>query len=240
LSKYGKVAAIIPAAGAGNRLREITNTPKQFFELHGKPILAHTLQVFEDCDAVDSVVVVVPKNSIQTMWNQVLGLYEFQKIVDVVAGGETRQESVGAGMKELSDAPPEIVIVHDGVRPFVTVNMVQQSVESARQYGAAVVGISAVDTIKKVLNHRIQATIDRSVLWYAQTPQTFKYSLLKSAFEKAAEDHFIGTDEAMLVEHLGEPIATVEGSQFNFKITTPAHLILAETLLDHPEFRENI
>lgn len=186
------------------------------------------------------MIVVVPQKSIQTIWDQVLGLYDFQKIVGVVAGGETRQESVSAGMEELSDAPPEIVIVHDGVRPFVTTDMVRRSVQSARQYGAAAVGISAVDTIKMVLNHRIQATIDRSVLWYAQTPQTFRYALLRSAFEKAAADHFIGTDEAMLVEHLGESVATVEGSQFNFKITTPAHLILAETLFEHPEFRENL
>ncbi len=218
----------------------MTGEPKQFFHLLGKPILAHTLQVFEQCQSVDTVVLVVPEKSIDVVWETVVQPFHFRKVVDVIAGGETRQDSVGRGMMQFDTNPPEIVIVHDGVRPFVTCTMIAQSIEAARETGGGVVGIPAIDTVKKVLDDHIEATIDRSVLWYAQTPQTFRYELLKSAYEKADQDHFIGTDESMLVEYLGEKIATVKGSQFNFKITTPAQLLLAETLLKHPEFRGNL
>lgn len=232
MAENKRVVAIIPAAGAGNRLRSVIDHPKQFLHVAGKPILAHTLLVFEELSIIDEIVVVAPANALHQVEDEVVSPFSISKVHKVIAGGNTRQDSVEKGIDAVRAYPPEIVVVHDGVRPFVTRDMIRESVDSAREFGGCVVGIPAVDTIKTVRERRIEATIDRSVLWYAQTPQTFRYELIREAYEKANRDKFVGTDEAMLLEHLGVKVSMVEGSLLNFKITTPEHLVFAEALFN--------
>lgn len=222
-----KIVAIIPAAGRGTRLG--APIPKQFLQLGGKPILAHTLAVFEQCGMIDAIILVGPKKEVEEdlqSWPNTSGIAR-----KVVVGGEKRQDSVFNGFQAV-DADTDIVIVHDGVRPFVTVEMIRESVEAAKQYGAAIVAIPVSDTIKKVdADGIIERTVDREGLWRIQTPQTFQYALLKQAFEQASADSFYGTDEGSLVERIGRKIKIVSGSELNIKITRKEDLFLGESIL---------
>jgi 2-C-methyl-D-erythritol 4-phosphate cytidylyltransferase len=234
-----KVIVIIPAAGLGTRMaagagaRKPAST-KQFAELHGVPILVRTLLSFAEEREVNEIRVALRKSEIAPFRErleketpQILR----RKIV-LLEGGETRQQSVANGLAGVTAAGDDVILVHDAVRPFVTGTMIREVIEAARKYGAAIVGVPAVDTVKQVERTAegalIKATIPREKIVMAQTPQGFRYSVLKKAFDEATADGFVGTDEASLVERSGHQVAVVMGSPRNIKITTPADLELAE------------
>mgnify|MGYP006296731589 FL=1 len=233
----GTVTAIIPAAGSGTRLQSVTGKPKQLTLLHGKPLLVHTLEKFQECEDIDEIIIAARKNDIDLIWESFVEPFGLTKICEIVPGGQNRQESVWAGVSACSEST-EIVTVHDAARIFVTPAVISASVQTARECGGCVVGIPATDTIKKVIDKTIDATIDRSVLWYAQTPQTFQYLLLKRAFKEAMRKKFVGTDEAMLMEEAGFDVQMRNGSKLNFKITTPEDLRMAEIILHQTAMRQ--
>ncbi len=238
-----KVIVIIPAAGLGTRMAPASTaktgkTPsKQFTELGGTPILIHTLRKFAASPAISEIFVALRKDEIpgfrerlQAEDGDVL-----RKKVELVEGGEHRQHSVANALGAISAGNDDIVLVHDAVRPFVTTDIIDGVIRGAEKFGAAIAGLPAVDTIKKVERTAdgalITATIPREHVVMAQTPQGFRYPVLKKAFDEAGADGFIGTDEASLVERSGHEVAVVMGSPRNIKITTPGDMALAEFYL---------
>jgi len=235
---------IIPAAGLGTRM---FTTPaakgqkpapsKQFTELAGTPILIHTLRKFAASPEVSEIYIALRANEIEGFRERLDKEAKDvrKKKVHVVEGGEHRQQSVANAMSAVSAAPDDIVLVHDAVRPFVTQEIIHHVIEAAEKYGAAIAGVPAVDTIKEVKRTAegalITATVPRERVVMAQTPQGFRYDVLKKAFDEAAADGFMGTDEASLVERSGHEVAVVMGSPQNIKITTPADMDLAEFYL---------
>ena len=211
--------AIIVAAGSGSRFK--SDTPKQFLEINGKPVIEHTLDRFQSARSVDSIVLVLAAD-------QTLDTSAFSKVAKVVAGGSTRAESVRNG---LVAADSNIVAVHDGARPLVTVDEIERTIAKAKETGAACLAAPVTDTIKSIRGGEISDTLDRDMLRRALTPQAFKTEVLRKAFEKVDLNESV-TDECYLVEKLGHPIAIVEGSSRNIKITHPEDLILAEALLN--------
>ncbi len=232
----GQVVAIIPAAGSGSRLAQLTTTPKQLAVIHGKPLLVHTLEKFQQCDIVDHIIVISRPQDQQLISDNFIEKYNLSKVSKIVSGGTTRQASVWAGLQACGEQT-DIVVVHDAARMFVKPEIIRSSVNTAREYGGSVVGIPATDTIKIVHSKKIINTVDRSVVWYAQTPQSFKYDLLNEAFQAARSKNFVGTDEAMLMEEAGFQVQMVKGSRLNFKITTPEDFRLAETILKESEMK---
>jgi 2-C-methyl-D-erythritol 4-phosphate cytidylyltransferase len=220
--------AIIAAAGTGYRMA--SDRPKQFLELAGTPIIFHTLKPFELCDSIHEVIVVLPAAESAEFLAQA-GKRGIRKLTRVVPGGATRADSVKRGLQAIRSATAEIVAVHDGVRPFVTVEEIENTVEAARRDGAAILVAPATDTIKLVENGTIVKTLDRSGLRQALTPQCFRYDLLRQAYEHADVRDTSVTDESVLVERLGHPVTIVEGSARNIKITTPYDLLVAGLLL---------
>ena len=221
------VCAVVPAGGTGIRMGG--TVPKQFLELNGKPILYYTLKTLQDCGIISELILVVPEKEYDNACTDWLGKPEI--VTKVVVGGEKRQDSVYSGFCELSPQT-EIVLVHDGVRPFLSHQMIQESVDAAREYGAAITAIPVNDTIKKVDDSGlVSKTVDREGLWRVQTPQVFRYELLEEAFKKANSEKFYGTDEGTLIEHLGKPIKVIEGSEQNIKITRPEDLRLSEIFI---------
>ena len=225
-----ETVAIIPAAGQGKRAK--AELRKQFLPLNGKPVLAHTIARFEGVDAVNGVIVVAPKGLIRYCKEYIVEKYGFSKVFKVVVGGKNRQDSVRNGM----DAIPEgcsIVLVHDGVRPLVSQEHIHESIEYAKRYGAAIVAVRARETIKVASDDLIVIkTLDREGVWLAQTPQVFRYQIIKDAYNLAYQQKFYGTDEAALVERLGIQIKIVEGSYRNIKITTREDIGIAETIMN--------
>ncbi|MEW6263448.1 MAG: 2-C-methyl-D-erythritol 4-phosphate cytidylyltransferase [Thermodesulfobacteriota bacterium] len=226
--RTGLVAAIIPAGGASQRFGP--GQPKQFVDLVGWPVLAHTLSRFEQAASVDQVIVVVPYEQVTKVRKNVVDALGFAKARRIVAGGETRQESVYQGFLTLEDEIA-LVVIHDGVRPLVQVPLIEAVVETAREHGAAIAAVPVRDTLKQVENGVIQNTLDRRRVWQAQTPQAFDRHWLARALAEARRDGFVGTDEAVLIERLGWPVHVVPGSTENVKITMPEDLVLAETLI---------
>jgi 2-C-methyl-D-erythritol 4-phosphate cytidylyltransferase len=219
--------AIIPAAGIGARMH--ADRAKQMLELGGVPVLVQTLQRFQQCDAVDQVILVLQPN--QT--TEILGLisrYNLTKVVRVVGGGAERQDSVYRGLQVIREENAGVVAVHDAVRPFVKPEEIRAVIERAAATGAALMALAATDTIKQVKSGRVGRTLDRRRIYYAQTPQAFQYSIIREAFERAYADGFMGTDESQLVERLGHRVSVVEGSPINIKITRPFDLRLAEAI----------
>jgi len=228
------VCAVVPAGGTGIRMGG--TVPKQFLELNGKPILYYTLKTLQDCGIISELILVVPEKEYDNACTDWLGKPEI--VTKVVVGGEKRQDSVYNGFCELSPQT-EIVLVHDGVRPFLSHQMIRESVDAAREYGAAITAIPVNDTIKKVDDSGlVSKTVDREGLWRVQTPQVFRYDLLEEAFKKANCEKFYGTDEGTLIEHLGKPVKVVEGSEQNIKITRPEDLRLSEIFISKA-FPEN-
>jgi 2-C-methyl-D-erythritol 4-phosphate cytidylyltransferase len=220
-----KVGAIITAAGRGKRIG--TSVPKQFLKIQGKPLLHHTLTVFSSCKLIDYVVLVMPQADVGAMREDWLKKYEIVR--EVVVGGEQRQDSVYNGFNSIEKGT-DIVVVHDGVRPFTTSKMITATVESAQQHGAAITAIPVSDTLKQALDGFVEQTVSRDRLWRVQTPQAFRYRLLQQAFKKANKDSYYGTDEGSLIEYLGERVKIVSGSELNIKITRKEDLVLAESL----------
>ena len=221
------VLAIIPAAGVGVRMG--SELPKQFLSLEGAPIFIHTLRKFSASSAIDTIHLGVrPEDRVQVGAN--LASERFSKPVRIVAGGASRQQTV---QNALAEAPPEtdIVVVHDAVRPFVSLDLIGQVVEAARRGGAAILGIPSVDTVKQVERQTILGTLPRERIVLAQTPQAFRCSLLREAFARAEADDYQATDESGLLERLGIPVAVLMGSDRNIKITKPSDLPLARLYL---------
>jgi 2-C-methyl-D-erythritol 4-phosphate cytidylyltransferase len=221
--------AIVPAAGSGNRMgRDVS---KQYLSLGGMPLLVHTLKVFEGCPLVDNVLVVVPPSDIEVVHNTILAPWKLKKVAGVIPGGKERQDSVRAGIEAL-DADTGIVIIHDAVRPFVTIELISQCIRAAGQEGAVTVGVPVKDTVKEVApDGRVMRTCDRSLMWLTQTPQAFRRDIIESAHRAAVRDGFRGTDDTSLVERLGIAVRMIRGDYNNIKITTPEDLLFAEALL---------
>ena len=231
-----KVIVIIPAAGLGTRMAtggKKSQPSKQFFEINGKPIVMHTLRVFARNKQISQIVVALRKNEME-LFRQQLEKEKIAARVEIVEGGEHRQESVANAIASLKAAPDDIILVHDAERPFVDDEIIANVIRDVEKYGAAIAGLPAVDTIKQVERASdgaiITSTIPRERVVQAQTPQGFRYALLKRAIDDATADGFSGTDESSLVERLGENVRVVMGSARNIKITTPRDLELAEFL----------
>jgi 2-C-methyl-D-erythritol 4-phosphate cytidylyltransferase len=223
-----KVGAIIAAAGFGRRMK--TDRPKQFLALNGTPIILHTIRKFDACPTVDYVIVTAPREAVEEV-RQLVDAAGLKKPVTVVEGGERRQDSVAMGLQHLA-AGTEIVAVHDGVRPFVSVEDIENVIRQAERTGAAILGVPIVDTVKQVERDVIELTLTREHLVLAQTPQVFRTEILKQAFASAAKDEYYGTDESSLVERIGHPVAVVRGSERNIKITRPSDLTLARAFME--------
>lgn len=210
---------------------------KQFTELGGIPILLHTLRKFAASAAVEEIVVALRQNEIAPFRARLEkeGKDILQKRLQLIEGGEHRQHSVANALAAITAAPDDIVLVHDAVRPFVTQEIIHDVIEAAERHGAAIAGMPAVDTVKQVDRTAdgavVTTTIPRERVVMAQTPQGFRYQTLKQAFDEAAADGFMGTDEASLIERSGKEVAVVMGSPRNIKITNPADMELAEFYL---------
>lgn len=249
-----KVVVIIPAAGLGTRMAPVPSghapagassketkekkplPSKQFTELAGTPILIHTLRKFASMEAASEVWVALRENEIEGFRERLAReAPALAKKIALVIGGEHRQQSVANALNAVSAEPDDIVLVHDAVRPLVTPEIIHEVIEAAKKYGAAIAGLPAVDTVKQVERTAegaiIKATIPRAAVVLAQTPQGFRYSVIKRVFDEACADGFMGTDEACLAERSGHEVAVVMGSPKNIKITTPADMELAEFYL---------
>ncbi len=228
-----KADAIIVAAGKGQRFTE--GKKKQFLPLSDKPILVHTLDKFEACPLIRSVLLVVAREDEAYCLKEIVEKYGYRKISHLVPGGKERQESVKHGM----DAVPrdaDIVVIHDGVRPFVTREMIEQSIQTAIRVQAVVFAVPVKDTIKVAgPDGTILRTLDRESLWHIQTPQAFRASVFREALQKAVEEGFTGTDDASLVERMGFKVHLLPGSYTNIKITTPEDMTLATLFLQRKD-----
>ncbi len=230
-----RVAAILPAAGLGTRMG--ADTPKQFLELDGMPLVIYTLRRLAACAAITDFFISTRADDIVFLQDKV-GKSGLGRPARVIHGGDTRQQSVANAMAQV-DPTTEIVLVHDAVRPFVTAEQVERVIAEARGRGAAILGIPAIDTVKEVKRASlpedvalISATIPRERIVLAQTPQAFLYSVLRDAFKKAQQDDVTASDEAALVERMGHDVFVVLGSERNLKITRPADMDLARFYLE--------
>ncbi len=230
------VLAIIPAAGTGIRMGG--GTPKQFLSLEGVPIFVHTLRKFVACEAIDAIILGLREGDMERAQKEIEHEH-FGGAVRLIAGGASRQETVA---RCLAKAPPttEIVVVHDAVRPFIELEMIERVLEEARRSGAAILGIPSVDTVKQVERQTILGTIPRERIVLAQTPQAFRYMILREAFDRAMTEGFSGTDESSLVERQGHNVTVLMGSDRNIKITKPSDLPLARLYIAQEREQQRI
>ncbi|WP_394239308.1 2-C-methyl-D-erythritol 4-phosphate cytidylyltransferase [Niallia oryzisoli] len=217
---------IIPAAGQGKRMGAGKN--KLLLELEGVPVFIYTLKVFEGDENCAGVILAVNEQD-EKEFHSLLTKYGITKVICFVPGGPERQHSIYNGVKTLQGNG--IVLVHDGARPFIDCNQIHSLVSSAELHGAAVLAVPVKDTVKKVKDDKVIETVERSSLWAIQTPQAFRMSLLRQAYEWAEEEGFLGTDDASLVERIGHDVMIVEGNYDNIKLTTPEDLFFAETII---------
>ena len=227
--------ALVPAAGMGKRMGASQN--KQYLLLQGKPILARTLQTFQDSQLVDGIILIIPAEERDYCQREVVDRYRLTKVLEIVAGGAERQYSVMNGLLALRRyaVDEDIILIHDGVRPFIDEALLHQVVELAACGVGALVAVPAKDTIKIVRNNTVVDTHQRSELWQAQTPQGFRFDLIFTAHQRAADEAFLGTDDCSLLERCQLPVQVVRGSYRNIKITTPEDLLVAEQFLTASE-----
>jgi 2-C-methyl-D-erythritol 4-phosphate cytidylyltransferase len=221
-----KALAILVAAGRGERMG--ADQPKAFVRVAGQPMLLLAARAFDAAPSLDGIVAVVPADRIADARELLGGV---RAVRDVVAGGESRQDSVQRGLEALPPGFDGVVLVHDAARPLVEVELIESVVRATVEHDAAIPVLGLVDTVKRLRDDRVVETLDRSELGAAQTPQGFRVALLRRAYDRAFRDDVILTDEAMAVERLGEPVVAVKGSARNRKLTTPEDLAWAETLL---------
>ena len=226
------IYAILPAAGIGTRMA--SNKPKQYLLLAGQPVIIHTLRTFLSIPRISELVLAVQPSEIEHV-QALLNEHGLTSRIRITPGGENRQQSVANGLAALTAEPDDIVLVHDAVRPLIDADTINRTIDAVTQHGAAIVGLPAIDTIKQVERTAhstlITSTIPREYIVHAQTPQGFRYGLLRRSFDEAAADGFTGTDESSVVERAGHPVAVVLGSPRNFKVTQPGDLELAEFYL---------
>jgi len=223
-----KTIAVIPAGGKG--IRSGTAAPKQYLKFNDKELIVYTLDIFQKNEMIDEIIISAEGNYINHL-NDLKGKYNLSKISNVVEGGNTRQNSVYNALKSLTDvSADDLIAVHDAARPLLPQNVLTDAVETANQKGNALVCIKAKDTLVKG-NEVVESYLDRDEVYYVQTPQIFPYSILMKAMKNAYENNFIGTDESMLVRQMGEKVNIVEGSVYNFKITTTDDIKLFEKLV---------
>ncbi|QOX78043.1 2-C-methyl-D-erythritol 4-phosphate cytidylyltransferase [Trichlorobacter lovleyi] len=223
--------ALIPAAGMGKRMGASMN--KQYLQLGGIPIVARTLQVFQDSPLISGIILVIPEDEIPYCRREVVEKYQLSKVLHVVPGGSERQHSVLNGLQALQEhaASDDIILIHDGVRPFIDEPILQQSIDLAATGVGALVAVQTKDTIKVVQNGAVISTPERSTLWQAQTPQSFRFEQILAAHHQALQEGFLGTDDCSLLERFNGTVKIVNGSYRNIKITTPEDLVLAEAFL---------
>jgi 2-C-methyl-D-erythritol 4-phosphate cytidylyltransferase len=222
------VSAIIVAGGKGIRMGAAVR--KQYMLLAGRPIVCLTVEVFDACSCIDDIFLVVPPDDLGVCAEKWMASLTLHKRIHLVAGGVERQDSVYRGIQAVGGAC-DVVVIHDAVRPFVSLQMIESCVAEARTSGACIIGMPAMETAKQVNSGEIERTLDRNTIWLAQTPQAFNFDLIRAAHETARSDLFMGTDDAMLVERLGRKVRILPGSRLNIKITTPEDLALAEGII---------
>ncbi len=227
------VLAIIVAAGKGIRMSD--SVRKQYIVLDGMPMLSRTLGLFDRCDRIDRIIVAVPEDDIDFCRNEIIPAANMEKDPILVIGGASRQDSVYNSLKTI-ETDDGVVLIHDGVRPFVNPEHLVACIEGAQEHGACILGIPAFDTVKHVnAKNEIIQTQQRDTLWLAQTPQAFQLQLIKKAHEVAKQEGFMGTDDASLVERLGGVVKIIPGSRSNIKITSQEDLKVARALLQISE-----
>jgi len=224
-----KVYAVIPAGGKGKRGG--TETPKQYIRFHGKELIVYTLEVFQKCNLIDEIIIAA-EPSYFSLLNKIKKDYNLTKITQIVGGGEERQDSVNNVLKSLKADDNDLIAVHDAARPLLPENILTKAINTAKEKRNALVCLKARDTLLKG-DRIVKEYIDRTEIYYVQTPQIFKYKDLKKAMKKAYEKNFIGTDESMLIKELGIDINIVEGSMLNFKVTTATDIEMFEKLTIH-------
>jgi 2-C-methyl-D-erythritol 4-phosphate cytidylyltransferase len=223
-----KNCALIVAAGKGTRMG--TEVKKQFIEIKGNPVLYYTLKAFSDCELISDIFLVLSKDDINYCEKHILQKYKFSKKIHIVEGGEQRQESVYNGLKAIGNC--DIVLIHDGARPFISGDVIKAGITFAQKHGACACGVVPKDTIKIRDNEGFSvSTPDRSFLFAVQTPQCFKYSLIMECHEDIKADSSLATDDTMIVEKYGHKVFLFEGDYKNIKITTPEDIITAEGIL---------
>ena len=230
-----KCVAVITAAGSGKRMG--SDRKKQFIELFGKPVIAYTLEKFQNTDEIDDIVLVVSKDDIDFCRSEIVVKYGFSKVREILAGGAERQESVYKGVMTAAELG-EIILIHDGVRPFVKRDEIVKTVEAADEKGAAILAVKVKDSLRS-FDGTESKFVPRENMWLVQTPQSFRRDIIVNAHKKAAEDGFSGTDDAVLAERMGCNIYLVEGSYENIKITTPEDLVFSEAILKKEQEIEN-
>ena len=218
-----KVTAIVPAAGCGKRMGR--RIPKQFLTLRGKPIFVHTLEKLENSRLISTIILVVLADEVENA-RLTIAEWGIRKVTRVVSGGKERQDSVWNGLESIP-ADAKIVVVHDAVRPFVSVGKIDKVVRAAQKEGAAVLAVRAKDTVKRGQDGWVEETLNRDEVWLVQTPQAFRADWIKEAYAEARRDGTVSTDDAALVERMGYRIRIVEGEERNIKITSPEDFRLA-------------
>jgi len=223
------ISAVIVAAGKGTRMNG--DLPKQYLLLERLPILSHTLMIFESCDLIHEIIMVIPAQDMAYCRDNILAKVNIKKKIQLVCGGEKRQESVYNGILATGHSS-DIVVIHDGVRPFIGSEHLNAVIEGAEQFGACILGIPAYDTLKEIdHSETIVKTVPRDRIWLAQTPQAFQYDLIKKAHAKARLEEYQSTDDASLVEWLGGSVKIICGSRENIKITNQEDLEIARALM---------
>ena len=225
------ISAVIVAGGKGERMR--ADIRKQYLMLDGISILSRTLLAFTEISIIDKIYLVVPEKDFDFCTGRVIPSIDNKLPIQLVAGGENRQESVFNGLSAITD-PGGIVVIHDGVRPFVPARQTEEAIAWAEKKGGCILGLPVVDTLKNVDNNGYVAnTMHRAGAWQAQTPQAFQYQLIKKAHDYALDQGYTGTDDASLVEYIGKRVKMIYGSPYNIKITKPEDLIIARGILNH-------
>ncbi len=223
-----KCIAIIPSGGIGSRFN--SPIPKQYTKVLGKELITYTLQVFQDSPSIDEIIIPAHESYFDLL-HKIKEQYKLSKVIKIIHGGKERQDSVFNGLKSANCDNNDLIIVHDAARPLLSNNLLEKAIKNAFKYDSIVVAVKARDTLIQA-KENVEDYIDRSIIYYAQTPQIFRYSILAKAFEIAKKTDFLGTDESMLVKNANFDVKIVEGEFQNFKITTQSDIKIFKALID--------